>query len=240
MNYLIKIDEFEGPFDLLLHLIKQNDIDIFDINIVEITEQYLYYINTMERLNLNIASEYLVMAAELIEIKSRTLLPNNNMDEDEEEDPREKLINKLLTYKQYKEITKKLKELEDNRKLMYSKNPSDLTQYMTDDNDTFLEEISLNSLIEAFNLFLERKEDEKPLPTKITYKEYSVSTRCNEIKQLLKTSNKIEFTQLFDKKNKDYIIVTFLSILELAKKRELNIIQENNFNQIYLTARRSD
>lgn len=240
MDYKIKIDEFEGPFDLLLHLIKGKDINIFDINIVEVIDQYLNYITIMENLNLDIASDYLIIAAELIEIKSKMLLPTNDESEVDEEDPRESFINKLLLYKQYKEVTQTLRELEDSRKLMYSKNPSDLTTFLTDKDEVVVDELDLNVLLEAISLFIERKDEEKPLQTKITYKEYSVSKRSLEIKKLLKVNEKIEFSKLFDKKGKDYIIVTFLSILELAKKSEINIIQDKNFNEIYLTSKGSE
>ena len=126
MDYKFTIDKFQGPLDLLLHLIKDADIDIFDINIAEITDQYLKYIENMETLNLNIDSEYLVMAAELIEMKSRELLPNEENDDsdDYEEDPKEQLINRLIEYQKYKQVASEFKNLEEDRKLMYSKLPS--------------------------------------------------------------------------------------------------------------------
>ena len=129
---------------MLLHLIKQSNLDICDISIEQITQQYFDYISAMERLNLNIASEYLVMAAELIEIKSNTLLPNkNNENSDEyEEDPREKLINRLLVYKQYKEITSTLKELEEERQQSYSKEPSDMAEYVENKNQVINDDIT--------------------------------------------------------------------------------------------------
>ena len=242
MNYTINLDEFEGPLDLLLHLIKQNDIDIFEISIDEIANQYLNYINELEKLNLNIASEYLVMAAELIEMKSSILLPNNkNIDDDEyEEDPRTQLINKLILYKQYKDVTSKLKELEENRRLMHSKEPSDLEPFICEMFEETPIDVSLDDLMEAFNLFFERLEDEKPLKTKITQKEYSVSNRNNEIKKILSIKKKVEFTELFEEYNREYIIVTFLSILELSKKQYLSITQKHNFQKIYLSLRGSD
>ena len=123
MNYSIKIDAFEGPLDLLLHLIKEKNVDIYDISIEEITKSYLDYINKMEELNINIASSYLVMAAELMEIKSKSLLPKveNEEDNEEEEVSRENLINKLVEYKKYKEMTEVFKELEINRNNIYIK-----------------------------------------------------------------------------------------------------------------------
>ncbi len=231
--YNVEIDKFEGPLDLLLHLIKQSDIDIFDISIEVITKQYLDYIESMERLNLNIASEYLVMAAELIEMKSRTLLPNNNEDEesDYEEDPRERLINRLLEYKQYKEITKDFKDLELSRHLIYTKQPTITSDFMDDK-----KEVLLDDLVAALNNFLAHKEFLKPLNTKITQKEYSVSKRSREIMDVLRVKKEMDFFDLFDVYSKDYVVVSFLSILNLFKSRQIDIKQDNNFDRILLIA----
>lgn len=238
MDYKIMINEFEGPMDLLLHLIKKSDIDICDISVEEITKQYLDYIKEMEKLDLDIASEYLIMAAELIEIKSSILLPKQTIDEDEyEEDPREKLIKRLIEYKQYKEMMPEFKQMEIDRKQMYSKDPSDLSNFKTIDENIDLGDIGLNDLMEAFNKFLERKKLEQPLNTKITKKEYSVGERSSEIKNILKTKKKVEFEELFEEVNKDYVVVTFLSILVMAKKQELKITQDNNFSKIILSLR---
>lgn len=237
MDYKIMINEFEGPMDLLLHLIKKSDIDICDISIEKITNQYLDYINEMERLNLDVASEYLIMAAELLEIKSSILLPKQELSEDEfEEDPRENLIRRLLEYKEYKEMTPKFKELELNRKDIYSKEPSDLREFTKESTDIDLG-IELDDLINAFNEFLNRKKLEKPLNTKITKKEYSVSERSTQIKDILKIKKKVDFEELFEEVNKDYVVVTFLSILTLAKKQELIIKQDDNFDKISLSLR---
>ena len=240
MNYKITIDKFEGPMDLLLHLLKTDDIDIFDISIERITKQYLDYINTIEEMNLNIASEYLIMAAELLEIKSSTLLPKKEVVDDEfEEDPRETLINRLLEYKQYKEVTNEFKDLESQRKQMFTKVSDNLNEYKNQ-NDVDLGDIDLDDLIMAFSKFIQRKEEEKPLNTKITKKEYSVSERSTEIKTILSKKKKVEFDELFDIYKKDYIVVTFLSILNLAKKQELVISQEKNLDKIYLSLKGSE
>ena len=130
-KYIVTIDNFDGPLDLLLHLIKEEDIDIYDIKIEDITKQYLNYIKRMKELNLEIASEYLVMASELIEMKSKMLLPKKKeQDEDNyEEDPREILIERLLAYKKYKEVTNNFKDLELSRKLILTKEPENLSYY---------------------------------------------------------------------------------------------------------------
>lgn len=238
MNYKITINDFEGPMDLLLHLIKKQDMDIREVSIEEITKQYLDFINEMEEMNLNIASEYLIMAAELIELKSSILLPKKEIiDELEEEDPRENLINRLIEYKKYKEITSEFKDLEGLRKKYYTKGVENLSEYRNEDEELDLGDIDLNTLVDAFSKFLIRKEDEKPLNTKISRKEYSVDERCKEIRNILKKKKNINFEELFELHTKEYIIVTFLSVLSLAKNHELNIKQDDNFDKIYLTFR---
>jgi Uncharacterized conserved protein len=235
MEYTVKIDSFDGPLDLLLHLLKKDNINIWDVEIDKITKQYLDYIHKMENLNLTVASEYLVMASDLIEMKSRSLLPNMKNDEEIEEDPRDELIRKLLDYNKYKEVCKAFKDLEENRKEIFTKEPSICSEFIN--NEEIEEEITINDLLDAFKNFLEKKEIEKPLQTKITKKEYSVHKRNLEIKKLLKNKKEVTFYELFEEYNKDYVVVTFLSILDLSKKREIFIKQTDNFKEIYLTDR---
>lgn len=237
MNYSIKINEFEGPLDLLLHLIKESSIDIYDISIEDITKDYLDYINSMEKLDIEVESSYLVMASELLLIKSNSLFPKEKSEldneEEDEEITRENLINRLIEYQKYKELTKKFKKLESKRRDIYTKSPSNMTN-ITDTklkNDT---DISIDDLVEAFQKFLIRKDQEKPLNTKITNKEYSVKLRKKDIKTYLLNNKRAEFTELFDNYSKDYIIVTFLSILELVKEQEIDLEQEHNFAPIYI------
>ena len=233
MEYRIKINEFEGPLDLLLHLIKESAIDIYDIKISEITKQYLDYIKAMEEMNLSIASEYLVMASELIELKSKMLLPKNEEEfEDDYESPEETLIRKLLDYKNYKDITKTFKELEQERFNFYTKLPSNIDEYQDEDNICESRDISL--LLDAFAKFIERSEEQKPLHTKITTKEISLKDRIDSIRKILKTKKRIIFTELFEQTNKEYLIVTFLSILQMAKDQELEIEQEDLYQDIFI------
>ena len=233
MKYEININEFQGPLDLLLHLIKQSNINIEEISIDEITKQYLNYIQRMEELNLDIASEYLVMAAELIEIKSSSLLPKKDIVEDEfEEDPKEKLINRLLKYEQYKKMTDTFKELEEYRQEIYTREPDNLLGFK--DNDEVDYGADLNDLIGALNIFLEQKQLDRPLNTKITNKEYSVNKRSSEIRNILKKKKKVNFTDLFEVFTKEYIVITFLSILSMSRKQEIEIEQENNFKNIII------
>jgi len=235
MEYIITIDKFEGPLDLLLHLIKEDDIDIYDIEIGKITKQYLDYIKKMEQLNLNIASSYLVMAAELIEMKASMLLPNQEEVLDEyEEDPKDRLIKRLIEYQNYKEISSKFQELEIQRKEIFTKDPSDLTEYNLNNSGNLSEDIGLSDLLNAFEKFLNRKEFMKPLNTKIANKEYSISIRSTEIKKLIKTKKRVSFEELFEIPTKDFVVITFLAVLNLAKERQIKIEQENNFSDIYL------
>lgn len=233
MDYKIMIDEFEGPMDLLLHLIKKDNIDIIDISIEKITKQYLDYIEQMENLNLDIASEYLIMAAELLEIKSSKLLPKKD-DEEEEEDLEANFINRLIEYKQYKEVTEQFKELEETRKEIYTKIPDSLNQYK-EDSKIDLGDTTIDDLVNAFSKFLNRKEMEKPLNTKITAKEYNIDERSYEIKNILKKNKRMNFRELFDVYRRDYVVITFLSILSMAKKQEIDIKQDNNFKDIYIS-----
>lgn len=229
------IGDFEGPLDLLLHLIKKSKMEIFDIEISEITRMYLNYIEEMTDMNLDIASEYLVMAAELIEMKSRKLLPNKKDEEEEvtEENPEEELKRRLVEYKKYKESTEVFRSLEENRSNYYTKAPESLKQYSSEklENDG---SVGIFDLLDAFQKLLERQEYNKPKNTKITRKELSVKERVAKIRDILKVHKKLNFIELFDDFSKPYVVVTFLSVLEMAKNREINIKQDNNFSDIYL------
>jgi len=234
MEY-ITIDNFEGPLDLLLHLVKESNIDIFDISIVDITDKYLEYINREDNLNINVSSSYLVMAAELMYLKSKSLLPSVNKEEESEEEiTRENLINKLLEYKKYKELTPRFKKLEEERRKIYIKGPEKVSDYTENNYDG---EASIDDLLNAFKKFLERKEIEKPLETTITSREYSVKERKSGIRNILKTRKKAYLDELFEEFNKPYIVVTFMSILEMVKEKDVTIKQDKNFDKILVELR---
>ena len=166
----VEINDFSGPLDLLLHLIKSNKMDIYDINIELITREYIDYINNNKDLTIDACSEYLVMASELIEMKSKMLLPKKKEKEEDdyEEDPRELLIERLLAYKRYKEVTSELKDLELTRKMVFTREPDNLNRYVKEDENS--EELGVADLIDAFNNLLKRKELDRPIATKITKK----------------------------------------------------------------------
>ena len=232
MNIEFKINEFEGPLDLLLHLIKESKMDIMNIEIESITKQYMDYLEEQEKMNLEIASEYLVLASELLEIKSKMLLPSyKDENEEEEEDPREQLINRLLEYQAYKEITKVLQEKESLRREIYTKSPENIKNYIDEVKEINID-VSLDDLVEAFKKYLQRKQDNKPLKTKVTVNEISVSSRRHDIKRLLKTKKKVSFFELFPIVSKEYVVATFLAILEMAKSQELRITQNDTFDDI--------
>lgn len=239
-KYVVTIDNFDGPLDLLLHLIKEQDIDIYDIKIEDITKQYLDYIRHMKELNLEIASEYLVMASELIEMKSKMLLPKKKEKEDDdyEEDPRELLIERLLAYKRYKEVTSEFKDLELTRKMVFTREPDNLNRYAKEDENS--EELGVADLIDAFNNLLKRKELDRPIATKITKKELSVTEKVNKIKNILRNKKKINFEDIFEVSTKEEVIISFLSVLEMVKKDEILLTQEGNFKNIVISLKEGE
>ncbi len=244
MEYSVKVDAFEGPLDLLLHLINTLEIDIYDIPMAQITEQYLLYVHTMSELKLEVASEYLVMAATLLAIKSKMLLPKHEdemLEDDfefEEEDPRDELVDKLIEYRKFKEAAQELKHKEEERGNIFTKPPSDLSEYATDQHAASIEtNLSIYDMLGAFHKLLRRKKLQKPLSTKITRQEISIDKRMSEIITRLRSmKNRCEFTELFPYEEKEQIVVTFLAVLELIKRKELHVIQENNFDSIVVEA----
>jgi segregation and condensation protein A len=231
MELDFKIHDFEGPLDLLLHLIKESKMNILDIQIEEITNQYMDFLHQTEKMNLEISSEYLVLASELLEIKSKMLLPKSTMEEEEEEDPREELVNRLLEYQAYKDITQVLQEKELLRKDIYTKVPENIHQYIEEDHEIH-SDVTLEDLLSALQQYYQRKEDSKPLNTKVTVNEISVSSRRNDIKKLLKKKKRLSFYELFPVASREYVVATFLAILEMAKNRELVIRQDKQFADI--------
>lgn len=239
-KYIVTIDNFDGPLDLLLHLIKEQDIDIYDIKIEDITKQYLDYIKHMKELNLEIASEYLVMASELIEMKSKMLLPKKREKEEDdyEEDPRELLIERLLAYKRYKEVTSEFKDLELTRKMIFTREPDNLNHYAKEEES--IEELGVADLIDAFNNLLKRKALDRPIATKITKKELSVADKVNKIKNILRNKKRINFEEIFEVSTKEEVIISFLSVLEMVKKDEILLTQDGNFKNIVISLKEGE
>ena len=230
----LKIDNFEGPLDLLLHLIKENKMDIFDIQVEKITEQYLQFIQQLEDKNLEIASSYLVMASELIELKARMLLPKPVVTEEEQrEDPRDELVTRLLEYQAYKAISDELKKKEKMRQEIYTKLPTNRKEYQPNEPSAISQGDTLDHLLDAFQKFLLRKQEEQPLQTKVTMKEITVSSRKLEIREKLKKEKRVRFFDLFPILSTEYLVATFLAILEMARNQELIIQQDRLFAEIF-------
>ena len=237
MTYNFCTSDFEGPLDLLLHLVKESKMDIYEINICEIINQYLDFIHSLEEKNIDIASEYLVMASELIHLKSK-LLVNRKDEESSQEDEfsfanEEDLRNKLLEYEKYKMLTQSFHELEEKRGEVYTKLPESLKEYIE---ETGIQkgEFDISDLFEAYKMFIERQNLSKPLNTKITKKELSVDDKIKDIRNILTTRKRVNFIELFTEVTKENIVVTFLSILEMTKSKEILLTQEDNFSPIMI------
>lgn len=236
----IKINDFDGPLDLLWHLIKAHKMDIYDINIEKITKEYLSFINEHKELTIDGASEYLVMASELIHLKSKLLLNKNDEEDDAEYEinTEDDLRNRLIEYEKLKAAADRLVELGDKRKEVLTKLPSNLSEY-ADKSVKLSSDITLDDLLKAFEGYLNRKKLDEPVNKAVTKRELSVEDRCLSIKSYLHNRGKVNFLDLFDEVDKPYVIVTFLGILNLVKSREAVISQEYNFGDIYIEERLS-
>ncbi|TWI54658.1 segregation/condensation protein A [Halalkalibacter nanhaiisediminis] len=242
--YSVKLDTFEGPLDLLLHLINQAEVDIYDIPVAVITDQYMSYVHAMQDLQLDVASEYLVMAATLLAIKSKMLLPAQQeelFDEDwqveEDEDPREELMYRLIEYKKYKEAATELKEKEQERSLVHTRPPEDLDPYISEDErrDIAIQGVSLFDMLSAYQKLLKRKELKAPRMTTVTSQEYSIEDRMQEVlTDLARFRGRCRFNELFTVQERGHIVVTFLAILELMKTRAIQCEQSSNFQDIMI------
>ena len=229
----VEINDFSGPLDLLLHLIKSNKMDIYDINIELITREYIDYINNNKDLTIDACSEYLVMASELIHLKSKLLLHHEDEDDEEYEiNNEEELRDRLLEYQKIKDMANDFRVLEERRSYVYTKLPSNLNEFREE--AKLNTDITLNDLLNAFEEFLKRQKSKKPSVTTVTKKEFSVEERNNSIRKIIKDRGKINFLDLFYDISKPYVIITFLSILDLSKKSEIIITQDKNFGEIYL------
>lgn len=240
MSYEVKLEAFTGPLDLLLHLIHRLEIDIYDIPMAELTAQYIDHIHAMQELELNEASEYLVMAATLLAIKSRMLLPIHEGELEETDfvedglDPREELVSRLIEYKKYKEAATNLQTLEEERAQVYTKPPTDLSEYMPSEQLALFEtDVNVYDMLSAFQKLLRRKQLKKPLKTRVARQEISVKDQMLAVIDRLKVSGgRMTFTALFPYEDKQTLIVTFLSLLELMKRQVVFVEQTNNFEEL--------
>jgi segregation and condensation protein A len=235
LAYQVRIENFEGPLDLLLHLIKKNEINIYDIPIALIAQQYLSYIEAMKELNLAVAGEFLVMAATLLQIKSKMLLPVEETAEDEDDgpDPREELVRRLLEYKTFKEAARQLDTQEKIWREIYSR-PAAPHEEAPDTDEAILENIGLFDLVDALQGILNRNPGKKLL--EILPDNLTVRDRMNAILEALEGQESIGFEALFDAScHRLLIIVTFLALLELIRLRTVRVYQAESFGPILVS-----
>ncbi len=232
---ILHLSSFEGPLDLLLHLIHKNEIDIYDIPIIEITKQYLDYIYKYNDLDMEVASEFIVMASTLLEIKSKMLLPVEVDENEEEIDPREELVNRLIEYKAFEELTKQLKENEDIYNKSLTKDPEYFSEikdeYVVKDIDVSLLAKALKNILVKHQLRVNEISDHQTIETDT----FSVDDSILTISKILEQQNKVSFLSLFKNNHqKGYVIATFLAALELLKVNAVKLIQTDIYGDILL------
>lgn len=237
VKYEVILESFEGPLDLLYHLIEKEKVDIYDIPISEITDQYIEHINAMKEFDLEVTSEFLIMASTLIEIKSKMLLPKVKKEELEDEDcsdPREELVRKLIEYKKYKEASLELKDREDTYKKIYYKAREEIEYY---EEELDLEGVDLSKLMQLYESILERGLDisEDIEFEEIKRDELTIEESIRDVLYVLKLKGEIKFEELFEvDSTKSVIVTTFLAILELIKQKSISIKQTDNFSEIFV------
>lgn len=237
-NLNIKIENFEGPFDLLLHLIKKNEMNIYDIKIYDITNQYLQFLQTIKEMDLEITSEFIVMAATLVEIKSKMLLPKPQI-EQEDEDPRKNLIEKLIEYKKYKKASYFFKERLEADGYIFTKKAEIIEDTMPIDNKDLLKNITMLDLYNIFNELMNRyvKKINKTniIDKEIPIDKYKIEDKMKELKNILASKKSVKFSEIAcECQCKMEIVVTFLALLEMIKEKTIKVTQPVNFDRIYI------
>ncbi|MBQ1249245.1 MAG: segregation/condensation protein A [Selenomonadales bacterium] len=233
MSYQLKLEVFEGPLALLMHLIEKSQIDIYDIPIAEITEQYLAYLKQMEEVDLEIASEFLVMAATLLQIKSRMLLPKKKAEDDTvEEDPRDELVARLLEYKRYQEVSRALSDMAEARRLFFGRSPLELPRRQ----EPYPQGMTTDKLVMAFMAVWESKQAEEDFVV-VRGETVTVQDKMGDILYLLRKCGKtMEFREtLIRARNRDEMIASFLAILELLKLNKIRAEQEQGSETIMIS-----
>jgi segregation and condensation protein A len=243
MSVTYKLPSFEGPLDLLLHLIDKAEVDITNIPISEITDQYIEYMALLEELSLEVASEFLVMAATLLSIKSKMLLPKPpvfdfDMDYEEPEDTLEELVHKLIEYRKYKSIAEHLRDKELEQSLVYSREPQDLSPYAVEEKRNPVDGLEPFDLLLAFQKALRRVAN-RNVVAKIRRDEVSVKDRMRDLMVLLrKFGGRVMFSRLFGEgATRDELVVSFLALLELMKMKKISCYQHGLFDDIVIQAK---
>ena len=235
LPYKVRIENFEGPLDLLLHLIKKNEINIYDIPVAMIAQQYLEYLEAMEELNLNVAGDFLVMAATLLQIKSKMLLPADETTDDEEEgpDPREELVRRLLEYKAYKEAARQLDDQEKMWREIFWREQA-FPEEEAAEEDLPLENVSLFDLVDALKEVLERNPGSRLI--EIAPDNLTVRERMSVILETLEGKDSVSFASLFEaSSHRMVVVVTFLALLELIRLRVARVFQAETFGPILVS-----
>jgi segregation and condensation protein A len=231
MTYRLQLSNFEGPLDLLLHLIRLNEVDIYDIPISTVAEQFVEYLEMMQELDLDLASEFLLMAATLMEIKSRMLLPTDPDAEEPEEDPRFELIEQILEYKKYKDLSGHLGERADEESGVFTRTSK---EDIDDETGEPMFEVSIFELMQAFKKVLEYTAVESF--REITLEEFSIEDKMQELRERLLEKNNMLLEEIFEgqTRTKAVLIVTFLALLELVRLKEVAARQKAQFGEIRL------
>jgi segregation and condensation protein A len=243
-TYSIKLPQFEGPFDLLLFFIERDELDIYDIPIFKLTSDFLSYMHNMERLNLELAGEFILVAATLMRIKAKLLLPRKeiNPETGQEIDPRDELVNRLIEYKKYKEATELLRSMEDDRQSITKR--GNISGEMSEIASLFeteyeMESLTMFRLLKAFQTVVSRVERQrnKPVHTIVT-PAYTIEGEKMILRELVKTNGQVLFEQIFDKvENRVHAIFTFLSMLELIQEQYLTIVVGEGYNNFWIRSK---
>lgn len=235
MNYEIHLENFDGPMDLLLHFVKETKLDIYEISMSSIIENYLNYINSLKVLNIDIGSDFLLMASSLLHLKSKMLIGKTVLEEESDDEfnitSEEDLKNKIIEYEKYKKVISKLQNLEDKRKEIFTKCPESAEFYQVKP-ELINEGVTTDDLVRALLNVQKRLHYKEPVETKITKREISVQKQMSRIRQVLLIRRKMLFEEFFDDFTKDYVIATFLALLEMTKKKEVQLKQTSNFDSI--------
>lgn len=237
---IIKIKNFDGPFDLLLHLIKKNEMSISDIKIQEITKQYLEYITMMQELDLEITSEFIVIAATLIEIKSKSLLPKDKTkEEDDERDLTKELMEKLIEYKKFKKVATYLRGKELATGEVFTKKPEIIEEVKdVGFDENYLKNVSMLDLYKLYSNLMRiysEKQNTTVIEKKISVDKYKIGDKISSIKESLNTNNILKFSEfIFECECKLEVVVTFLALLELVKENHIKVLQYDSFGEIII------
>ena len=245
MSYTVKIQQFEGPFDLLLFFIERDELDINDIPIAKITNDFLEYIRHLEKLNVDVASEFILMAATLMRIKAKMLIPRKPLDEEGQEiDPRLELVERLLEYKRYKSVLDELREMEEDQAGKFGRGNvnQELRQMATRALvDVELESLTLFKLLKAFEQMMARFNAEKTVVHRIARYEYTIQDQQEFILSSVRIGKRASFQDIFDQcTNRIHAIVTFLALLELVNQQMVHITIREGYNNFWLEPREPD